>query len=110
MEPLESAPLDLDDALSALDRIPLLARESARAQLLGARVRCRGRLGSLKAVSADRLKVGIIMRSDDVYFEVARHSYPWLLTATHGIPVQAEGTLTRFEIGVWLEEASIAIL
>jgi hypothetical protein len=106
-----SPPVDLEEALSALDDVPLLVRDNAKQQLVGARVRCRGTLGSLHAISPDRLKVGVILRSTDVFFEVPRDAFPWLLTARHGTDVEAEGILARFEIGScpWLEEARVIV-
>jgi hypothetical protein len=101
-------PVDLEEALSALEDVPLLVRDSAKRELVGARVRCRGRLGSLHAIPPDRLKVGIILRSDDVFFEVPRDAFPWLLTARHGTDVEAEGILARFDISSpWLEEVRV---
>ena len=103
------APLELEDLLSQVERLPFVQREAAWSHYLGLRVIANGELCSVESVRSNRLRVKISMLShdSDVWFDVPREQYPRLATANNGSKLTAVGILAQARPDLELHNAAI---
>jgi hypothetical protein len=111
IEPIQGAedpnvdPVPLRDALDQIAKAPLLSRNDVIDSFIGVLVACRGILGSLHAEGPDRVRVGLIVGNDDVFFEVERARYPRLAVLKEGAELRVKGKFAGVTVGVALNDA-----